>query len=154
MKNDEPMRNINPFGLRLQPDLKAKLEEAAKQNKRSLNAEISARLESTFPASAGTLFAAPQIAQTLATIERSRNPLDIEEADRIYLTMRERLVRAIDDAIAEAIPVEVEPSSPKKPAYLGMKRDPHGKVPAKITEAETIRPASKRITRSRKPKDE
>lgn len=42
------MRNINPFGLRLQPDLKAKLEAAAKQNKRSLNAEISARLEDSF----------------------------------------------------------------------------------------------------------
>lgn len=48
MKHEEPMRNINPFGLRLQPELKAKLEEAARQNKRSLNAEISARLESTF----------------------------------------------------------------------------------------------------------
>ena len=48
MKPDEPMRNINPFGLRLQPDLKAKLEAAAKQNKRSLNAEISARLEASF----------------------------------------------------------------------------------------------------------
>lgn len=41
------MRNINPFGLRLQPEHKARLEEAAKQNKRSLNAEISARLEAT-----------------------------------------------------------------------------------------------------------
>lgn len=47
MKKDEPMRNINPFGLRLQPDLKLKLEEAAEKNKRSLNAEISARLEIT-----------------------------------------------------------------------------------------------------------
>ena len=42
------MRNINPFGLRLQPELKARLEEAAKHNKRSLNAEISARLEASF----------------------------------------------------------------------------------------------------------
>lgn len=47
MKKDEPMRNINPFGLRLQPELKARLEEAAEKNKRSLNAEISARLEIT-----------------------------------------------------------------------------------------------------------
>lgn len=42
------MRNINPFGLRLQPDLKARLEEAAATNKRSLNAEITARLEASF----------------------------------------------------------------------------------------------------------
>lgn len=47
MKIEEPMRNINPFGLRLQPALKARLEDAAYQNKRSLNAEISARLEAT-----------------------------------------------------------------------------------------------------------
>lgn len=48
MKKPEPMRNINPFGLRLQPEIKAKLEEAAERNKRSLNAEISARLEESF----------------------------------------------------------------------------------------------------------
>lgn len=48
MKTDEPMRNINPFGLRLQPDLKAQLEDAANDNKRSLNAEITARLQESF----------------------------------------------------------------------------------------------------------
>lgn len=47
MKKPESMRNINPFGLRLQPDVKQRLEEAAERNKRSLNAEISARLEHT-----------------------------------------------------------------------------------------------------------
>lgn len=48
MKKDEPMRNINPFGLRLQPDLKAKIEDAANHNHRSINAEIVARLEASF----------------------------------------------------------------------------------------------------------
>lgn len=48
MKTDEPMRNINPFGLRMQPSLKEALEHSAQLNKRSLNAEITARLESTF----------------------------------------------------------------------------------------------------------
>ena len=42
------MRNINPFGLRLQPELKAQLEQAASENKRSLNAEITARLQESF----------------------------------------------------------------------------------------------------------
>ena len=37
--------NIAPFGLRLQPDLKRRIEEAAKRNGRSLNSEISIRLE-------------------------------------------------------------------------------------------------------------
>ena len=40
--------DIPPFGLRLQPDLKGKLEEAAKASGRSLNAEIASRLEGTF----------------------------------------------------------------------------------------------------------
>lgn len=48
MKNEEPMRNINPFGLRLQPDLKARIEAAAEKNRRSINAEIHARLEESF----------------------------------------------------------------------------------------------------------
>ncbi|TWH63818.1 Arc-like DNA binding dprotein [Azomonas agilis] len=42
------MRNINPFGLRMQPELRHKVEEAAKQNRRSLNAELIARIEASF----------------------------------------------------------------------------------------------------------
>jgi len=41
-------RNINPFGLRMPPELKEKLEEEAKKNMRSLNAELVARLEESF----------------------------------------------------------------------------------------------------------
>lgn len=48
MKDEDLIRNINPFGLRMQPSLKAMVEEAAKQNHRSLNAEIVARLEESF----------------------------------------------------------------------------------------------------------
>lgn len=48
MKKDEPMRNINPFGLRMQPALRERVEAAAAQNHRSLNAEIVARLEESF----------------------------------------------------------------------------------------------------------
>lgn len=39
------MRSINPFGLRMNAELKQKLVLAAKNNKRSLNAEIIVRLE-------------------------------------------------------------------------------------------------------------
>lgn len=39
-----PMANIPPFGLRMRPDLKTKIEEAARANNRSLNAEIVSRL--------------------------------------------------------------------------------------------------------------
>lgn len=46
----KPMANITPFGLRMQPDLKARVEAAAKKSGRSLNAEIVARLEQAYPA--------------------------------------------------------------------------------------------------------
>lgn len=39
------MREIAPFGVRMPPELKSRLEAAAKQSGRSLNAEVVARLE-------------------------------------------------------------------------------------------------------------
>lgn len=47
----KPMANITPFGLRMQPGLKAKIEDAAQANNRSMNAEIIARLEASLSAS-------------------------------------------------------------------------------------------------------
>lgn len=38
-------REINPYGLRMPPELREKLEAAARQSARSLNAEIVRRLE-------------------------------------------------------------------------------------------------------------
>lgn len=38
-------KDINPFGLRMPPDVKAEIEKLAEQNRRSLNAEIVVRLE-------------------------------------------------------------------------------------------------------------
>lgn len=43
------MANITPFGLRMQPELKTRIEHAARANNRSLNAEIVAALEEKFP---------------------------------------------------------------------------------------------------------
>lgn len=43
-----PTSHIAPFGLRMQPELRKKLEESASKNGRSLNAELIARLESSF----------------------------------------------------------------------------------------------------------
>lgn len=51
MSNErKPMANIPPFGLRMQPDLKTRVEDAARANNRSLNAEIIDRLERSFAA--------------------------------------------------------------------------------------------------------
>ncbi|WP_204327243.1 Arc family DNA-binding protein [Rhizobium leguminosarum] len=44
----EKIGNVTPFGLRLLPELRARVEEAARKSKRSLNAEIVARLEASF----------------------------------------------------------------------------------------------------------
>ncbi|MBM6397921.1 Arc family DNA-binding protein [Ochrobactrum anthropi] len=48
----EPVANIPPFGLRMQPDLKRRVEEAAAKNNRSINAEIVATLEEVYPPTA------------------------------------------------------------------------------------------------------
>lgn len=45
-KSDEmKIGSIAPFGLRMMPDLREKLEAAARMNGRSMNAEVIARLE-------------------------------------------------------------------------------------------------------------
>lgn len=44
-----PTANITPFGLRMQPELKAKVEASARENNRSMNAEIVDRLQKSFP---------------------------------------------------------------------------------------------------------
>lgn len=43
-----PTGNIAPFGLRMLPDLRAMVEEAARRAGRSMNAEIIARLQASF----------------------------------------------------------------------------------------------------------
>lgn len=48
-----PTSHIAPFGLRMQPELREKLEESAAKNGRSLNAELIARLESSFQTKKG-----------------------------------------------------------------------------------------------------
>lgn len=48
-------RAIAPFGLRIPPDLRHQIEEAAHDNRRSMNAEIVARLQASFEKAAGEL---------------------------------------------------------------------------------------------------
>ena len=43
-----PTGTIAPFGLRMLPELRAKVEESAKQSGRSMNAEIVSRIESSY----------------------------------------------------------------------------------------------------------
>ncbi len=154
MNNEEPMRNINPFGLRLQPELKARLEEAAKQNKRSLNAEISARLEASFDVQGR-----PDPQMTFH-IDKDRLLADHgkpksasgkasgADQDELEDALRDIISNAIDAVLGVT---QKRPAKPSKgPVNLGAKYDPELKVMTKVTRAETIKPASKRITRTRK----
>ena len=51
MKSDDlKVANITPFGLRLQPEFKRRVEEAARTSGNSLNAEIAQRLEASLVA--------------------------------------------------------------------------------------------------------
>jgi len=40
-------RDITPFALRMPPEIRTKIDQAAKENRRSLNAEIISRIEAT-----------------------------------------------------------------------------------------------------------
>jgi hypothetical protein len=66
--------HIVPFGLRLQPELKARLEESAKKEGRSLNAEIAARLESSFYSEEGMpMLILHRCAKSYANLPQRRN---------------------------------------------------------------------------------
>jgi len=54
MKKEARTRDINPFGLRMQSDLKERLDREAKISGRSLNAEIVHRLLLSFDNQDGT----------------------------------------------------------------------------------------------------
>lgn len=66
-----PTAHIAPFGVRMQPELKERLEQAAQQSGRSLNAELVARLERSFdtPETAVLLSAFSRVEYALAQVE-------------------------------------------------------------------------------------
>lgn len=45
---DSSPKQLPPYGLRIPPDLKEGIQKAAKENNRSMHAEIIARLEASF----------------------------------------------------------------------------------------------------------
>lgn len=47
-EDDQKIGNIAPYGLRMMPELREKIERAAFENGRSMNSEITSRLEYTF----------------------------------------------------------------------------------------------------------
>lgn len=111
-----PTANIAPFGLRMQPDLKARVEEAARANNRSLNAEIVHRVED-YPR-----ISLLEVAYNRSEQERKRLDNELAAANRRLVEMppdKERLAlvaermhleatRAAQDEVKEAIDREME----------------------------------------------
>lgn len=78
-----PTGQIAPFGLRMLPDLKEKIEQAARESGRSMNAEIVARLEESFNDTAGVDNAllhmlAEQQTATIKALEKLTQDLVVE----------------------------------------------------------------------------
>ncbi|MDN6872958.1 Arc family DNA-binding protein [Pseudomonas citronellolis] len=74
-------RDITPFALRMSPGLREKVEQSAKENHRSLNAEIVARLEETIAIEGVLETVAPgaQVFGTAGLLEDMHNQLEQRE---------------------------------------------------------------------------
>ncbi len=113
------MEDLYRSQFRLPYSLYEHLKEAADRNHRSVNAELVARLESTFPRT-DTPTIPPRLAKTLADIDGAIDSTRLAEIDRVYEGLRDRLMRAVDEAIIDAIPLEFprptpDPAPKKKP---------------------------------------
>ncbi len=71
-----PTSHIAPFGLRMQDDLRERLEAAAADSGRSLNAEIVARLMTSFDADGFTPAQRLMFDKVMAEIEQLRRDLN------------------------------------------------------------------------------
>lgn len=62
---DSPPKQLPPYGLRIPPDLKERIQACARANNRSMHAEIIARLESSFEAGPDDIKALKELVETL-----------------------------------------------------------------------------------------
>lgn len=145
------MRNINPFGLRLQPELKAQLEQAASKNKRSLNAEITARLQESFRPSdsEGTTPALRMLRKLheesqarLAELRAIRKPthmelIELEHEERAAKNLRHTIARSLQ-LLTESFPQADEDEATT--ANPGVKHDPDMKIPTSVKRVKRSRP--------------
>ena len=148
------MEDIYRSQFRLPYSLYESLKEAADANRRSVNAELVARLEASFDAQDR-----PDPQMTFH-IDKDRLLADhgkpksasgkASEApqDDLEDILRDIISNTIDAVLGATQKRSAKPS--KGPVNLGAKYDPNLKVMTKVTRAETIKPASKRITRTRK----
>ncbi|MGV8987820.1 MAG: Arc family DNA-binding protein [Cypionkella sp.] len=81
--SDDLIRNIAPFGVRMPPALKERVQAAAKAANRSLNAEIVAALEEKYPV--------PEVRQDLEDLKEAMTALYASTSDADF---RQRLLAA------------------------------------------------------------
>lgn len=89
-----PTGQIAPFGLRMLPDLKEKIEQAARESGRSMNAEIVARLEESLAKQQATAGIPTEIAAYLAALRNQSLMLDMR-ADMLKLRLDSIRARAL-----------------------------------------------------------
>jgi len=87
-----PVANIAPFGLRMQPDLKARIEKSARQNNRSMNAEIVELLERSI---------ALEALEAEVSVLREQAKRDDETFTEFHKN-QEYFMRTMRDAVKEA----------------------------------------------------
>lgn len=93
----KPMAAIAPFGLRMQPDMKERIEKAAEANNRSMNAEIIARLEMSFSELAAGAAVSALVADQSELLVRQAELIERQGA------ISESVIETINQAIADAL---------------------------------------------------
>lgn len=79
-------REHKMFGLRMPPELRVKLDQAALKNKRSLNQEIIERISKSLDEGY-----TPRPKVTVLTTEQDRAPIQLSEAETTMLTIFNRM---------------------------------------------------------------
>lgn len=100
-----------PYGLRMPPDLKARVKAAADANNRSMNAEIVATLEKAYPV---PMMTSSQLLKALTESIPSSPPKSPAEKAHLdeFLGMLQRMVD--DDPNYPLVPLPVHRSRPQK----------------------------------------
>lgn len=88
---------LAPYGLRIPPDLKARLEASAKASGRTLHAEIITALEFLYPAPTPADDLRDQIDQVIEAWTEADSPDDLRDHIGTLINIRERLLDAIEE---------------------------------------------------------
>lgn len=94
-----PTGNVAPFGLRMLPELREKIEAAAKASGRSMNAEVVARLDSTFSGGRDLrdYFAAKAMVPLIGCLWSAEDPLAESSVSDAAYQLADAMLKARDE---------------------------------------------------------